>query len=130
MSLYVILRHVFRGDTEQIKVNGVYCTTLDRLSHCEPTPELLDEVAPLLVSVFKAKHIPEPALGPASFENFWRITYHQKKDKVFLPDEIKTCLKSLSVAWGGSLGDSSGTVEESREVSAMLVKSLPFLNCL
>lgn len=59
------------------------------------------------------------------------MTYHQKKDtKAFLPDDIKTCLKSLSVAWGGSLGDSSGTVEESREVRAMPVKSLPFLNRL
>lgn len=97
----------------------MYCTTLDRLCHCEPTRELLHEIAPLLVSAFRA-NIPSPALGPTAFENFWRKTYHREKDfKAFCPEDIKTCLKSMSVAWGGSIGDSSGTAAESQKVSSV-----------
>jgi hypothetical protein len=115
------------GGSEQIKINGVYCTTLDRLCRCEPTPELLQETAPLLASVFEAKNIPQPALGPAAFENFWRTKYHQKKDlKAFCPENIKICLKSLSVAWGRSIGDSSGMTAESQKVSSTLRSPPPF----
>ncbi|KAK2465736.1 hypothetical protein APHAL10511_002280 [Amanita phalloides] len=103
-------------DTEQnIIVNAVYCTALDRLCYLEPTTKLLHDIAPFLVSVFKAKHIPGPALGPSSFETFWRMSYHEKKELQELwPEEIKTCLESLSLAWGESVAGSFSVSQKSR----------------
>ena len=63
---------------------------------------MLDSLAPFLVSVFKAKHIPSPALGPFSFVNFWRKTYHGKAFKRSYHDDINTCLKAVSLVWGGT----------------------------
>ena len=106
------------------KVNALYCNTLDRLSHHEPTVEMLNNLAPFLVSVFRAEHIPDPALGPSSFENFWRATYHGKNIEAMYPDDIKHCLQSLSLAWGGSIAGDLTFTSDSQKVGRAICQFL------
>jgi hypothetical protein len=115
ISLYVPLL-LFCSTLTAKKVNAIYCNALDRLSHHEPTVEMLNNLAPFLVSVFRAEHIPDPALGPSSFENFWRATYHGKHLEAMYPDDIKNCLQSLSLAWGGSLAGDLTITSDSQQV--------------
>ncbi|KAM6493968.1 hypothetical protein JOM56_010329 [Amanita muscaria] len=105
-------------DTEQnIVVSNLYCNALERLSHHEPTFEMLDSLAPFIVSVFKAKHIPGPALGPVSFVSFWRKTYHGKAFKQSYPDDINACLKAVSLVWGESIAGDLTTSESQKSMS-------------
>ncbi|KAF8636204.1 hypothetical protein AX17_003691 [Amanita inopinata Kibby_2008] len=110
-------------DTEKnIIINAVYCNTLDRLCYQKPTLELLKALSPFLVAVFNAKQIPEPALGPLAFENFWRATYHEIN--VFrgsYPEDVKACLKTLSLAWGNSSGGSLVSSSESQKTPPSVV---------
>ncbi|KAF8628189.1 hypothetical protein AX15_004051 [Amanita polypyramis BW_CC] len=104
-------------DTEQnIVVDAVYCNTLNRLCHHELTYDMLKAITAFLVSVFKAKYIPIPALGPAAFENFWRTTFHDREDlELHCPDEIKACIAGLSLAWGRSIAGSLAVGTDSQK---------------
>ncbi|PFH53299.1 hypothetical protein AMATHDRAFT_83961 [Amanita thiersii Skay4041] len=103
--------HILVETEQNIIVDALYCNTLNRLCHCELTLKDLDALSPFFASVFNAWRIPEPALGPISFENFWRGRCNSTQGlKGSLPNKMLTCLAGLSLVWGGSTvsKDSSG----------------------
>lgn len=86
------LDSIYRSTTQ---ITRLYCSSLSVLSELEPSIDTLQTLEPFLISAFT--RIPDPAVGPLAFENFWRKTYHsQPHIKKQIPDNVRVCLKAFS----------------------------------
>jgi hypothetical protein len=95
------LDSIYRSTTQ---ITRLYCSSLSVLSGLEPSIDTLQTLEPFLISAFT--RIPDPAVGPLAFEDFWRKTYHsQPHIKKQIPDNIRVCLKAFSDWRNNSLAE-------------------------
>src|ERR1700741_2432628 len=81
---------------------ALYADLLVELRHQPLSNRLLRDLAPFFASSFS--HIPPPALGPLTFQEFWKATYHAKQEFLKgLPTQIKVCMKAFDDVYGGDL---------------------------
>ena len=95
------LDSIYRSTTQ---ITRLYCSSLSVLSELEPSIDTLQTLELFLISAFT--RIPDPAVGPLAFEDFWRKTYHsQPHIKKQIPDNIRVCLKAFSDWRNNSLAE-------------------------
>ncbi|GLB45466.1 hypothetical protein LshimejAT787_2300260 [Lyophyllum shimeji] len=85
-------------------VEELYCGTLNLLRNLPRSLETLVAISPFLTSAFG--RLTPSAIGPLSFSQFWRATYHGLETyRSSYPDSLKACLQAFSDAYGGSIAD-------------------------
>ncbi|KAF8158535.1 hypothetical protein B0H34DRAFT_807999 [Crassisporium funariophilum] len=120
LSCWIIDADTLLSDDEHNElVTALYCASLDKLLHVEPSIAVLETLAPFICSVFERIR----GDGPLAFQSFWRATYHLRPDipKDGYPLLIKTCLAAWSDFCADSLGDGISLGAESMSVGTLVV---------
>ncbi|KAG5351604.1 hypothetical protein C0989_005611 [Termitomyces sp. Mn162] len=87
-----------------VVVQEVYCSTLGLLRELPPSLETLVAISPFLSSAFG--RLSSSAIGPLTFNAFWRATYHGIEEyQSSYPDCLRACLLGYSDAFGGSIAE-------------------------
>ncbi|KAG6889883.1 hypothetical protein C0995_013858 [Termitomyces sp. Mi166 len=87
-----------------VVVQQLYCSTLKLLRELPPSLETLVAISPFLSSAFG--RLSSSAIGPLTFNEFWRATYHGIEEyQSSYPDCLRACLLGYSDAFGGSIAE-------------------------
>ena len=93
----------------------LYQTTLERLTDYQLASETLEAMTPFLASAFK--RMPQPAIGPTAFSEFWDVVWpHVTLHSSRLPEEFKQALRINHNFFGGHIPSemSSGSQSQSQ----------------